>query len=46
MVQGMVVSYLFCMPSVADAVEDPTGFPFICKSTLRSLSTTGKTHGR
>lgn len=28
---GMVITYLFCMPSVADAVSDPTGFPFICK---------------
>lgn len=26
---GMVISYLYCMPSVADAVSDPTGFPFI-----------------
>lgn len=27
---GMVIAYLFCMPVVADAVVDPTGFPFIC----------------
>lgn len=26
---GMVISYLFCMPSVEDALSDPTGFPFI-----------------
>lgn len=26
---AMVISYLFCMPSVEDAVSDPTGFPFI-----------------
>jgi choline transport protein len=26
---GMVISYLYCMPSVADAVSDPTGFPFV-----------------
>lgn len=26
---ALLISYLFCMPSVADAVADPTGFPFI-----------------
>jgi len=26
---GLVISYLFCMPSVGDALADPTGFPFI-----------------
>ncbi len=26
---GMVISYLYCMPSVVDAVSDPTGFPFV-----------------
>ena len=26
---GMVISYLYCMPSVEDAVSDPTGFPFV-----------------
>lgn len=26
---GLVLTYLFCMPSVADAVSDPTGYPFV-----------------
>lgn len=26
---ALLISYLFCMPVVADAVVDPTGFPFI-----------------
>jgi len=26
---GAVIFYLFCMPSVTDALADPTGFPFI-----------------
>ena len=26
---GMLLAYLFCMPSVEDALADPTGFPFI-----------------
>lgn len=26
---GLLLTYLFCMPSVADAVADPSGYPFI-----------------
>lgn len=26
---GMVISYLFCMVSLEDALDDPTGYPFI-----------------
>lgn len=26
---GLLLTYLFCMPSVADALTDPSGYPFI-----------------
>lgn len=26
---GLLLTYLFCMPSVQDAVDDPTGYPFV-----------------
>jgi choline transport protein len=41
---GMVISYLYCMPSIADAVSDPTGFPFIYvfrQATRSAGGTTG-----
>ena len=43
---GTVISYLFCMPSVTDALADPTGFPFIYvfqQATDSVRGTTGMT---
>lgn len=43
---GMVVSYLFCITSLEDAVSDPTGYPFIYvfrQATQSRSGTTGMT---
>ncbi|KAK4495085.1 hypothetical protein PRZ48_013412 [Zasmidium cellare] len=43
---GMVISYLFCMDSIGDALEDPTGYPFIYvfrQATSSRGGTTGMT---
>lgn len=42
----MVVSYLFCITSLDDAVNDPTGYPFIYvfrQATISKSGTTGMT---
>lgn len=43
---ALLLTYLFCMPSVTDALEDPTGLPFIYvfRQTTNSVGgTTGMT---
>ena len=43
---GMVLSYLFCITSLEDAVSDPTGYPFIYvfrQATGSASGTTGMT---
>jgi choline transport protein len=40
---GLLLTYLFCMPSVSDAVSTPTGFPFIYVFQTATNSTTGAT---
>lgn len=43
---AMVISYLFCMVSVGDALEDPAGYPFIYvfrQATTSRSGTTGMT---
>lgn len=40
---GLLISYLFCMPNVADAVADPSGFPFIYVFSQATKSTGGTT---
>ncbi|KAE8377711.1 amino acid/polyamine transporter I [Aspergillus bertholletiae] len=41
----MVITYLFAMPSLEDALEDPTGFPFIYvfKNTVGTAGVNGLT---
>ena len=40
---GMVISYLFCIKSIPDALSDPTGFPFIYVFRQATGSTGGTT---
>ena len=43
---GMVISYLFCIPDIGDALGDPTGYPFIYvfrQATGSQGGTTGMT---
>lgn len=40
---GLLISYLFCMPSVEDAVADPSGFPFIYVFSQATQSVGGTT---
>ena len=43
---GMVISYLYCLKSIPDALSDPTGFPFIYvfrQATGSAGGTTGLT---
>lgn len=42
---GLVIAYLFCMPSVSDAVTDASGWPFIYVFNQATGNSTGGTTG-